>query len=384
MKLLVLSPILPDKPSDGDKLRLHGFLRELSRRHEVTLACFVPDSGAEMPQGLVSRLHVVTMPPLRPWMNAGLRFFSGRPSNVNAYASSTMAKLVDALAPRHDALFCYRLRMAPYALRFRGPRVIDYTDSLTRYFERRAAQAQGLKRMLWKREAEKIAGYEQWTAEQFDAGLMNSRGDAQTLQAMAPKAKLLVASNGVDFSHLKPGKARRDPDQMIFVGNLAYPPNAEAVLWFANEILPLIRAKRPKARLVVVGTNAPSRVAALKNRPGLEFAGFAEDFRPLLWGSAVSVCPVRLAAGRQNKILDAFATGTPVVATSLTAAGVEAEAGKQLLAADEAPGFAAACLKLMQSPALGKRLAAKALGFVRARYDWSRSAGVIESALRMP
>src|SRR6185503_11018334 len=105
---------------------------------------------------------------------------------------------------------------------------------------------------------------------------------------------------------------------------------------------------------------------------------FVQDFRPLLWGAGLSVCPVRLAAGRQNKILDAFATGTPVVATSLTATGVEAAPGRELLAADDAEGFARACLKVMASPTLGRSLASKAYSFVKKNYDWNSSVRVIE------
>ncbi len=373
MKILVLSPILPDAPSDGDKLRLHHFMRELRKRHELDLLCFGKD--VDMPRG-------------RQWINAGLRYFSGLPSNVNAYASSEMAARVDGLIERaatqgrpYAGVFCYRLRMAPYALRARLPRVIDYTDSLTRYVERRALQASGLRRILYRREAEKIAAYEAWTADQFDAGFMNSEGDAAALRAMAPGSNIVTAANGVDFGHLKPGKLRRDPERMVFIGNLAYAPNAEAVLWFHREILPLIARKRPKARFVVVGGKAPAALARLKADPRVEMTGFLEDTRPELWRAGLSVCPVRLAAGRQNKILDAFATGTPVVATALTAAGVEASHGRHLLAAEDPAGFAAACLELMQRPAKGRALAAAAMKFARARYDWAASAKLIEKAL---
>ena len=389
MRILALSPIVPDAPSDGDRLRLFYFLKELGKKHEVTLACFSdparPEDGDDQAlKAFVSEIQRIPMPRSMQWINASLRFMSERPSNVMAYRSPEMQKLVDSLLAfgEYDAVFCHRLRMAPYALRARLPRVIDYTDSLTRYFERRAVQAQGLKKALWAREAKKIAAYEQWCASQFDACLMNSEGDAATLRAMAPKANVVTVANGVDFAKLKPAKLRRDPDRMVFVGNLAYPPNSEAVLWFATEILPLIRAKRPQATLIVVGSHAPASLQRLKGTPGLEFSGFAADFRPLLWSAAVSVCPVRLAAGRQNKILDAFACGTPVVATRLTALGCEAEPGKQLLAADSAGAFAAETLRLMKSPALGQKLAAQALRFVKARYDWNKSGRLIEAALK--
>jgi glycosyltransferase involved in cell wall biosynthesis len=274
--------------------------------------------------------------------------------------------------------------MAPYALRSGLPRVLDCTDSLTRYVERRAVLAAPPKRWLWRREAEKIAAYEQFCAWQFKACLMNSANDAATLRAMAPGSEVLTVANGVDFSQLKPGKLRRDPDRLIFVGNLAYAPNIEAVRWFAREVFPLIRARRPKARFSVLGGNAPASLLALGRQAGIEFKGYISDFRPQLWEAAVSVCPVHLAAGRQNKILDAFACQTPVVATRLTASGCEAAEGRELLGADSAEEFAAQTLRLMAQPALGRALAARALRFVRRRYDWDRSAGLIEAAFKGP
>lgn len=389
MKILVLSPIVPDAPSDGDRLRLFHFMRELSRKHELHLVSFTDparreDNDLSALKSIASEIYKVPMPRSLQWLNAGLRYFFEAPSNVASYTNRDMRLLVDRQLGyvEYDAVFCYRLRMAPYALRTKLPRVIDYTDSLTRYFERRASMASGMKKALWSREAEKIAAYEAFCATRFSAGLMNSENDAATLRAMAPGANILTAANGVDFGFLKPGRGKRNPDLMVFVGNLAYAPNAEAVLWFSNEVLPLIRRKRPGAKFTVVGGNAPASLKALQGRPDIEFTGFAADFRPLLQQAAVSVCPVRLAAGRQNKILDAFACATPVVATSLTASGCEAQAGVHLLAADRADDFAAQTLRLMQSPALGKKLASKALSFVKQRYSWPKSAGIIERALK--
>jgi sugar transferase (PEP-CTERM/EpsH1 system associated) len=389
MKILVLSPIVPDAPSDGDRLRIHYFMRELSRRHELVLACFSDparpsDNDLGALKGITSEIHRVPMPRSMQWLNAGMRGWGQSPANVSAYASREMRALVDGLLTyvEFDGVLCYRLRMAPYAMRARLPRLLDYTDSLTRYMERRAVQASGLKRWIWGREAAKLAAYEQFCAWQFKACLMNSENDAETLRAMAPGSNVVTVSNGVDFSHLKPGKFMRDPDRLVFVGNLAYPPNVEAVRWFVQDIFPMIRAERPKARFSIVGGHAPASLASLGQRPGVEFKGFAADFRPLLWDAAVSVCPVRLAAGRQNKILDAFACQTPVVATSLTASGCEAKDGKELLTADTAEEFAAKTLRLMARPALGKALASRAYSFVKRHYAWGRSAHLIESAFK--
>ena len=146
-------------------------------------------------------------------------------------------------------------------------------------------------------------------------------------------------------------------------------------------MLPLILKKEPRAKFVIVGGQAPESLRALGADRHVELCGFARDMNPLLNAAGVSVCPVHLAAGRQNKILDAFATATPVVATALTAEGVEARPGRELLAADTAEGFAQAVLKLMASPALSKRLGQAGYRFARKHYDWASGARLIEKAL---
>lgn len=389
MRILVLSSVVPDAPSNGDKLRLYCFLKELGKRHCLTLAAFGdPHVDLRNLKGFVRDVHVLTMPRVRQWLNAFSTAFFVAPANVNAYASDAMRERVDTLlaSEKFDAVFCYRLRMVPYALRSKLPRVLDCTDSLTRYWERRAASVSGFKKIIFQREAEKIAAYEAWAATQFDSVFMNSSGDTAALRAMAPHENIVTVSNGADFERLKPLRApreKRDPDRMIFIGHLAYEPNAKGALWFYREVMPKILSRRPKAKFVVVGGHAPQSLRPLMTDEHVEMIGFADDMNPLLNSAGLSVCPVHLAAGRQNKILDAFATATPVVATTLTAQGVEAVSGKQLLAEDTAEAFAQAALKIMTHPVLARRLGQAGYKFVHQHYDWASSARIIEKAMRI-
>lgn len=406
MKLLVLSPVFPDAPSDGDRLRLYHWIRELGLRHEVHLACLAnPARPADFSAGgLAGRLrsvHRVPWPLWRRRVSAGAGLLAGEPEGVADASSARMRTLVDALLSGQgrpaaagrgpfDAVLAYRLKMAPYALRFRGPRFLDYTDCMTRYTERRAAalalEGRGLQAAYQRRKAERLAAFEAWCAGHFDAGFVNSGQDCATLRAMNPSAAaaLRVAANGVDAAALAPpraGRPPRDPRSLLFVGHLAYPPNADAAEWFARRVLPLVRAAEPVATFTIVGGDAPPRVAALAALPGVRLAGFAPDTRPHLWAAGLGVCPVRSGAGRQNKLLEAFAAGLPSVATSLAASGAEARDGRELLVADAAPDFARAVLDLLRRPALGRALAARALALVRRRYAWPDNAAVLERAM---
>jgi glycosyltransferase involved in cell wall biosynthesis len=397
MKLLVLSPVFPDAPSDGDRLRLFHWLRHLGLKHELTLACLADprrrrDQG---PSQLGPALKAVERVAWSRWekaLAAGWGLGGSLPVNVNTASSAAFRRLVDELidGERYDAVLAYRLKMAPYALRFKGPRFLDYTDSLTRYTERRAMQAalegRGLARRYLGWQARKLAAYEAWVAGQFDGLFVNAATDALALRAMAPRsaARIHVAANGVDPQLLSskpasgpaPGGAR-----LVFVGHLAYPPNIEAVLWFAQQVLPRILAQRPDATFEVVGGDAPAAILALAGKPGVRLHGYQPDTLPYLAAAAVSVCPVRTGAGRQNKLMEAFAYGLPAVATTLAAQGAEAEDGKHLLASDSPEGFAKAVLALLQRPALGRRLAKEAAALVKSKYDWARNARQLESVL---
>jgi glycosyltransferase involved in cell wall biosynthesis len=398
LKLLVLAPIFPDAPVDGDRLRLYHWLHELGSRHQIHLACFADparpaDWGASRLGSRLQAVHRVGLGRQRRRLAAGLRLGSQMPVNVSSMASPAMAALVDRLSASggFDALLCYRLKMAPYGLRFRGPRVLDYTDSLTRYAERRSValrlEGRRLAAAWWKRQARQSAAYEAFCAGHFDAGFFNSRQDCDAVRGMAPAFadRLQVAANGVAQASRRPGRAggaSQDGQRIVFVGHLAYAPNAEALQWFITQVLPLIRARRPQAQLQVIGGDAPAWLRALDGRPGVRFAGPVPDVAAALAGAALSVCPVRSGAGRQNKLLEAFAAGVPAVATRWAAEGAEAVEGRDLLAADSPAGFAAAALRVLKQPALGRRLALGGRALVKRLYRWPANARKLELTLK--
>lgn len=399
MKLLVLSPVFPDGPADGDRVRLYHWLRQLGRRHQVTLACLADparaaDFGPSRLGPALAAVHRVPWPRGRRFAAAAWGWLKGRSLNLASAESAAMARLVDRLIAAEpggfDAVLAYRLKMAPYALRFKGPRFLDYCDCMTRYTERRAAilalQGHGLRAAFYRREAAKLAAEEAGMALEMDGGYFNARQDAETVRAMAPEAarRLHVAANGVELDGKSRGGSRGasgEPRGIVFVGHLAYPPNIDAVQWFITEVLPKVQAAEPQATFTVVGGDAPASLRRLASRPGVSFTGFAAETLPHLRAAAVSVCPVRSGAGRQNKLLEAFAAGVPCVASSLAAEGAEAMDGRHLLVADAPADFAAQVLRLLGRPALGRRLAAGAAGLLRRHYDWKANAAALERPL---
>ena len=197
-------------------------------------------------------------------------------------------------------------------------------------------------------------------------------------QAMGGGDRLAVVPNGVDVARFVfDGRARASLD-LAFTGNLGYFANADAAVWFTREVLPRVRARAPGARLRLAGTRPSRAVRALAGLPGVSVLGEVPDIAEPLRSARVAVVPLRAGSGQQSKMLEAMACGTPVVASPLAAAGMEAVDGEHLLVAHGADHTAAAVLHLLEDSALCERLAANARRLVEERYTWERSVEGLE------
>jgi glycosyltransferase involved in cell wall biosynthesis len=190
--------------------------------------------------------------------------------------------------------------------------------------------------------------------------VVNER-ERDALAAVARQASIRVVSNGIDVRAFSaPGPASKSA-VVVFCGVMDYKPNVEAVVWFAEDVWPRVRAKRPDATFVVVGANPTAAVMALARRdPSIEVTGRVDAVQPHLWRSAVSVAPVELAQGVQNKVLEALAAGLPVVVTSAVRAGLPAGVERGCLVADEPDGFSRSVVELLNQPPHARRAMAAA------------------------
>jgi glycosyltransferase involved in cell wall biosynthesis len=167
---------------------------------------------------------------------------------------------------------------------------------------------------------------------------------------------------------------------MLFLGSFRHTPNMVALDWFVEEILPQIIARRPEARLVVVGSDEPARRPYADRAPGVEIRGFVEDIREPLGRYAVFVCPVRSGSGVRVKLLEAFGSGIPVVSTRIGAEGLARHDGEFCLLADQPEEFAARVLRVFDDPAFAADMAARARAEVVANWDMAAITGrLVES-----
>jgi glycosyltransferase involved in cell wall biosynthesis len=200
-----------------------------------------------------------------------------------------------------------------------------------------------------------------------------SASDAAALQEIAPGVLPIIVPNGVDTELFRPGVVpamQLGVQAMVFTGKMDFRPNVDAMLWFAQSVLPLIRERSPSAHLYVVGKNPHARLAALRANPGVTLTGYVEDVRPYVRGAAVYVVPLLTGGGTRLKVLEAMAMAKALVTTALGCEGIDAEPGRDLVVADNPGAFAEQVLALFSDEARAARLGQAARDFVVAHFDW--------------
>jgi glycosyltransferase involved in cell wall biosynthesis len=184
-----------------------------------------------------------------------------------------------------------------------------------------------------------------------------------------------VISNGVDTDYFQPTSVAEGLDRLaiVFTGDMSYFPNVEAVTWFARDVLPLIQESLPAARFLIVGRNPGSKVWDLRKLAGVEVTGFVPDVRKYLGQAQVSVAPFSIAAGIQNKILEARAFGLPVVATTRAVQGWSREVAAAVDTADTASEMAVKILSLLHCADLAREKGTRGRERVATTYKWGES-----------
>jgi sugar transferase (PEP-CTERM/EpsH1 system associated) len=404
MKILLLAPYPPYPPRGGGALRIYHLARGLAAHQSVTLLSFAPDAQAVKSMAPIRdwcRLATVPSPPSRsPAQRALTTLLSPQPDMAlrNRSVAYTEALSRQLAAEQFDVILASSIEMAGYALQAQGvgPRLVLDQFNAEYLLQRRAALndlRQGLalrpyslvKGVYSLLQWYKLARYERRLLARFDLVTVVSEEDRAHLARLLPKniARLAVVPNGVDTEHVVPGAVRGDMGgaTMVFTGTLDYRPNIDALRWFTTEVLPLIRTREPTARLLIVGRAPGPEVRALVSE-AVELVGEVADVAPYIDGAALYVVPMRIGGGSRLKLLEALAMAAPVVSTPMGAEGLPGLRDHvHLLLAEQPQAFAAAALRLMAEPKLGRQLGAMGRAHVVDHYDWRTITPRLEAAL---
>jgi sugar transferase (PEP-CTERM/EpsH1 system associated) len=391
--VLFLCHRVPFPPSSGSKVRAFHIIRHLAAQgHRVTVASLArTPEELEQAEGLAEYCTARILE--RIGSAAALarmiaRLPTSHPSSFGYFHSPRLAHRVrTALATTpYDLLLVHSSSMAPYALA--APpvalRVLDFCDMDSEKW-REYGRYQPLPMSAgYRLEGVKLAAEEARLARQFDLCTCATPAELHTLKELAPDAASDWFPNGVDTTHFSP-RAGYDPDLIVFVGRMDYFPNQQAVTDFCRDLLPELQRRRPALRFEIVGADPPRSVRALGERPGVTVTGTMPDVRTRVTRAALTVAPLRIARGTQNKVLESMAMGVPVVVSSPVARGVDAVPGEHLLCAATPEEWEAAILRILDSPALRQELARAGRARVESHHGWEASMarldGLIATAL---
>jgi sugar transferase (PEP-CTERM/EpsH1 system associated) len=368
-------------PKRGGKIRPFNMIRHLTAAgHKVTV-CSLARSEPEAREGEGIAEHCarfvmgrVSNPVQVVRMVARLPTLV--PSSMGFFYSPYLARSIDELvaAGDIDLIFVHASSVAQYVSKVRGiPKILDFGDmDSQKWLEYVKYKPLFLKPGYWL-EGTKLEREEKRLARQFDLCTATTRAEWETLESYQTGAKTDWFPNGVDAEFFKPDGQGYDPDTISFIGRMDYYPNQEAMFRFCDQVWPLLRARRPDMKLLIVGADPIPAVRKLGELPGVTVTGSVPDVRPYILRSAVMVAPLNIARGTQNKILEAMAMGVPVVSSSIAAGGVDAQDEEHFLVADNPPEYAEKVLRLVEQPAERQRLAHAGRERMLSHHAWPRS-----------
>ena len=386
MQILLLTPQRPYPLHQGTTLRNFNLIKELSRRHSVSVLTFIePDQNPADPGPLPKLCRRVNTVPV-PQRTTGLRLrqmlATRRPDmSWRLWSPQFADKLTRWLATdSFDVVQIEGIEMAPYlpiiqAARPR-PRIIYDAHNAEWILQMRACRTDVKNPRRWA-----AAGYSwvQWQRlRRYEANLLcnvdhtvaMSQPDEAALRAVAPAAPITIIPNGVDLATYANYSGTSIPHDIVFTGKMDFRPNIDAVLWFGQQVLPLIQQQRPGTTFAVVGQRPHPRLDVLRPNPHITITGFVDDVRPYIAGATVYVAPLRVGGGTRLKLMEAMAMRKAIVATQVGAEGFPVVDEQELRLADEPADFAAQVLDLLQNAAQRKALGQAGFAFAQAHYGW--------------
>ncbi len=390
MKILLLTQVLPYPPDSGPKAKTWNVLKYLVQHHEVTLVSFVRgDKSAEIRvlENYCEAVH--TLPMERSLLRDGwamLRsLFSGQPWMMVRDDRAAMRQLLARLVAetQFDIAHADQLNMAQYAERVSGARtVLDAHNALWLLYKRFAeTMGHGPKKWLLARDWRLLKTYEGNVCRRFDGILAVSNEDKIALEEATGKpTDITIIPITVDIDEFKPVTHQSNPNHILHIGTMYWPPNIDAVHWFVEQVFSLVCEKRPDVVFDVVGARPPQSIVELGgDGTGINVTGYVDDPTPYHEQAGVMIVPLRAGGGMRVKILNGLAQGMPIVTTSIGCEGIAAKPGTHLLVADTPEDFAAATLRVLSEPELARTLSHNGRELIKNKYDYRAACQPIDA-----
>lgn len=398
MRILFLSSRSPYPPNCGHALRTYNLIREAVKKHDITLVSYVlsqdEETGIREMEGICSKVVSVPVPIAkgRSRLYAGLlrNLFSDRPFLAHKYGTPLMTNTVRELLRdnTYDLVHIDTLWMAVHRHAVKGlPVVVSDHNVEYRVLEKRAGLESGIARRFWSTQARRMRNFEIRVLNESTCTVAVSDADTEGLRQLVPAARVFTVPNGVDVDFFQPDWTAPRKNVVVFVGNMDYQPNVDAVRYFTGSIWPMVHHERPDSEFVVIGARPPAVVRKCGEIPGVKILGFVDDVRPYLQTASVYVAPLRVGGGTKLKVLTAMACGAAIVSSPVGAEGIDFENGREMWVEDTPESTADRILAVLRNPNEQISLGMAGRCLVERLYSWPHigeiNEAVYQTALKM-
>jgi len=382
-------------PDTGGKIRSYNILRELARQHSITFFSFYAAHDSDLHPDLKNMVDRVVCVPLdlpasksfAEMLDYSIRLFSSAPYNITKYCRPKVRRILRALLKQetYDVILCDFMAAAgviPWD--WPTPKVL-FTHNVEAAIWRRHYEV--ATNPIWKaiswREWQKTEAAEPTYLRLADRVLAVSETDRDAFASFVEPGKLAVIPTGVDVDYFHPTPVEETANSLVFTGSMDWLPNEDAILYFVDTILPLIKKQCPEVCLEVVGRSPSRKLQALAERErSLRLTGWVEDIRPFVARGSICIVPLRIGGGTRLKIFEAMAMSKAVVSTSVGAEGLPVQSGANIIVADTPGDFAQSVVSLLRDPSQRRQLGTSARALVQEKYSWPKVAESFASTLR--
>lgn len=376
----MITPYLPYPPSSGGQIRSYNLIKQLYKKHDITLFCYIRDDSEReyIPELEKYCKKVKVFKRRKAWalINILLAGITPYPFLVAIYLSPTLRReIAEELGrEKYDLIHSETFYVMPNIPKTDVPmflveQTIEYLV-YQRYVEMFPWYGFFLKPLLLV-DVAKIKWWERYYWKKAKRLAAMSVEDKEVMLQLNPRLTIDVIANGVDTQHFAKIKRQKPKNPIVlFIGQFKWLPNKDAAKFLVRQIWPLIREKYPKAKLWIVGRNPTPDISSLEKLPGVSVDGGVEDIRDAYRRASVLLAPIRNGRGTKYKILEAMASKTPIVGTPLAVEGIDVKNGQDVLIGKTAQELAGQTIKILKDPKVGLDLASSAYRLIQNKYNW--------------
>jgi len=387
MRIFVITSRVPWPLEKGDKLRIYHQLSELNKRHEIILCCLNdqhihPDTSKELSK-ICTEFHVFNLKKIGIAFQFIQALFSSKPFQVHYFYQTSIRKKIHKLIElkKPDVIYSQLIRTSEYVKHIHHiPKVIDYMDTFSKGMSRRIKDAKFPFKIILQNEAKRLKDYENLIFDYFEFHSIISKQDRSFI-AHNKRNEIKVIPNGINKEFFRP-TPKEKKYQLLFTGNMNYPPNVEGAMYIIQKILPLVWKTHPQTKIMIAGANPNIKLKALHSEK-VNIIGWMDDIRDAYNSSDVFIAPMNIGTGLQNKLLEAMSMKMPCVTSKLANNALGAEENKDILIGNKAEEYASHIITLLENKEIAKEIAQQGQNYIHQNFSWENATKSLEDILKL-